>query len=133
MTALIVIVAIAGILGLGYFAIFIYTKSEEHYQVNPFSLGKLAIIASAVVLAVAGVWYGEPDGGYLLGLGLNSTVLLITGGILYLGHTIWLICRTNFFIGIIAPVLVAIFVGSVIVILVLLYMFYGSRRKQEND
>ena len=133
MTALIVIGVIAGILGLGYGAFFIYTKSEEHYQVNPFSLGKLAVVASAVVLAVAGVWFGEPDGGYLLGLGLDSTVLLITGGILYLGHTIWLIRRTNVYIGIIAPVLMAIFVGSVIVILVLMYMFFGGRRKQEND
>ena len=133
MTALIVIGAIAGILGLGYGAFFIYTKSEEQYQVNPFSLGKLAVVASAVILAIAGVWYGESDGGYLLDLGLNSTVLLITGGILYLGHTIWLIRRTNVYIGIIAPVLMAIFVGSVIVILVLLYMFFGGRRKQEND
>ena len=133
MTALIVIGAIAGILGLAYFAFFIYTKSVELYQVNPFSLGKLAIIASAVILAVAGVWFGEPDGGYLLGLGLDSTVMLITGGILYIGQTIWLVRRTNVFIGIIAPLLLAIFVGSVIVILVLLYLFFGGRRKQEND
>ena len=132
MTALIVVGTIVVILGLAYIAFFIYTKSEEHYQVNPFSLGKLALVVAAVVLAGAGLWYGEQGGGYLFDLGLNSTVLLITGCILYLGHTIWLIRRTNIIIGIIAPVLVAIFTILVLAI-VLLVSFLRGRRKQESN
>ena len=133
MTALIVIGIVLGVIVLGAVAFIIFTKSNEHYLVNPFSLGKLAFIAVAVAVAAIGWWVSEPDGGFLLDRGLNTTVLFITAGAMYLGHTIWMIRKTNIAIGIFAPVFLAIVSASILAIAAFLLLHGRRNIRRESD
>ena len=134
MTALIVIGIVLAVLALVAIAYFVHKQSKENFGVSPFSLGKLAFVAVAVAMAGIGWWVSEPAGGYLLDRGLNTTVLLVAAGLMYVGHTIWMIRKTNMIIGIVAPVFLAT-VSAAILAIVAFILFHGGGRKksQESD
>ena len=74
------------------------------------------------------------SGGYLLDRGLNTTVLLIAAGLMYIGHTIWMIRKTNMLIGIVAPVFLATVSAAILAIVVFILLYGGGRKKsQESD
>ena len=132
MIALVVIGIVLAVIALGAFAYFIHNKSTERFRVRPFSLGKLAFVAVAVAMAGIGWWVSDPGGGYLLDRGVNTTVLLVAAGLMYLGHTIWMIRKTSIFIGIVAPLLLAVLSATVLAIVVLMLFHGGGRRKSQE-
>ena len=134
MTALIAIGIILAVVALVALALFIYRKSIERYRINPFSLGKFAFITVAVAMAGIGWWASEPGGGYLLDSGLNTTVLYIAAGLMYVGHTIWMIRRTNIYIGLTAPAFMAALAATILAIIVFILLHGSGRKKgQESD
>lgn len=133
LTAIGIILAIVALVALG---LFMRRKSVEDYQIDPFSLGKIAFVAVAVVMAGIGAGIGwlnyEPGDNFLLDSGLDALVLFAAASLMYLGQTIWLIRKTNYAIGIVAPALMAALSATILAVVAYLVLSIIDQRSREK-
>ena len=138
MTALIVLGILLVAIVLAMLARLIYRKSVEQYRVNLFCVGKFAFMAAAVAMAGIGAgldwWVYESGGNFVLAGGLNAIVLYVARGLMYLGQTIWMTRKTNFAIGIAAPVLLFFLAATFLaVVAFILYRALDTKKSRGNE